>query len=144
MVSFPIAANPLNRKMKLCCMGDSITAFIQYSIPACKDHLHWTVLVSQQLGIPVTNLGISGNTTTQQLARFSDVIAAKPTHCIIEEACNDIIWGIQPEQTLANQISMVQQCQSAGIIPIIMCSTPQFESAYWYSTIHPDFTPVVR
>ena len=143
MLSLSLKLNPLNRKMKLACLGDSITAKIQYSIPACKDHLHWTELVSLQLGVKVYNFGISGNTTTQQLARFQDVLNAHPTHCILEEACNDIIFGVYPETTMANQITMVQRCVDNGIIPIIMCSTPQFESAYWYANVNPNLTPIV-
>lgn len=126
----------------IACMGDSITAFIQYSIPACKDSQHWTRLLALQLGASVKNFGVSGDTTEQQLARFSDVLAVSPTHCIIEEACNDPIHGIDPDQTLWNQISMITQCKNHNIVPIIMCSTPQFEHQFWYDS-HPTIRPVV-
>ena len=118
----------------LVCIGDSITAgspfYKSTTTPPtlAEDIYSWVAYIRGKLGRTVVNKGIGGQTSAELLARFdTDVIAQKPTHCIIECGINDCV---QPEklqtleQTQANIIQMVTKCRTAGIVPLIMVPTP--------------------
>lgn len=70
---------------------------------------------------PYINAGVSGNTTTQMLARVqSDIInaqAVKPGKCIVLGGTNDV-GTIALATSLANLASIYDQLRAAGIEPI--------------------------
>jgi lysophospholipase L1-like esterase len=74
----------------------------------------------------VYNAGISGQTSTQILARVqTDVIAKSPKMCAILCGTNDPTNGIALATTKSNIDSMITQLQAAGITPILCTIPPQ-------------------
>jgi acyl-CoA thioesterase-1 len=62
----------------------------------------------------VVNEGVSGNTTTDGLARLPEVLAQKPEIVILELGANDGLRGLPITTTKANLEQMIQQLQTAG------------------------------
>lgn len=62
----------------------------------------------------VVNSGVSGNTTTDGLARVSEVLAYKPRVTIVEFGGNDGLRGLPIETTRANLEQIIQMLQAAG------------------------------
>lgn len=124
--------------VKIVCIGDSLT--YHTNIYICLTNLLWPSLLAARSGHSIVNKGISGNTSTQMLARFqTDVIAESPKYCIIECGGNDPMhWDTG---TMNNIEQMVTLCKNNSIIPLIMCCNPQFMSAQWannWAGITPD------
>ncbi|MDW7656238.1 MAG: SGNH/GDSL hydrolase family protein [Bacillota bacterium] len=72
--------------MKLCALGDSITAGI--GVP--DDQPKWTELVEQAFAdLRVINFGIGGQTSSQGLVRFDSVAAEHPDIVTIQYGMND-------------------------------------------------------
>jgi acyl-CoA thioesterase I len=107
-------ATPSDTRPAIVAFGDSLTAgfgaepgksfpdFLQRDLDAAG--LKWRVV----------NLGVSGNTTTDGLARLSEVLALKPWLTIVEFGGNDGLRGLPIESTRANLDQIVQKLQSAG------------------------------
>lgn len=120
-------------------MGNSITASSPYykstTTPPTPDQdgYSWPAYVRNKLGRTVLNKGIGGQTSAEMLARFdTDVVANKPTHCVIECGINDAVQQEKLQtlaQTQANVIAMVNKCRLNGIVPILMVPTPTRASA---------------
>ncbi len=111
--STPSPSKPDTRPV-IVAFGDSLTAgfgadpgksfpdFLQKDLDAAG--LHWRVV----------NLGISGNTTTDGVARVSEVLAYKPRVTIVEFGGNDGLRGLPIETTRANLEQIIQTLRSAG------------------------------
>jgi lysophospholipase L1-like esterase len=70
------------------------------------------------------NAGISGNTTTQMLARIdSDVIKYSPKICFVLGGTNDVGNSISHTVTKSNLETIVNKLLSSGITPIL-CTIP--------------------
>jgi acyl-CoA thioesterase-1 len=82
--------------------GKSFPDFLQRDLDA--EGLKWRVV----------NAGVSGNTTTDGLARLSDVLRYKPKITIVEFGGNDGLRGLPIETTRANLEQIIQMLQSAG------------------------------
>lgn len=91
-------------------------------------------LSKQRFSWPQANdFGVSGNTTTQMLARVDDVLAARPDICIVHGGTNDINGGtISPTTTISNLDAIYDALIAAGItviaIPILGRTTPALTS----------------
>ena len=72
--------------------------------------------------------GISGQTSSQMLVRFTDgVIARHPKAVVIMAGTNDVAhneYWVSPEQVVDNIIAMCNIAQSNGIVPIISSIPP--------------------
>ena len=72
--------------------------------------------------------GISGQTSSQMLVRFTDdVIALHPKAVVIMAGTNDVAhneYWVSPEQVVDNIIAMCNIAQSNGIMPIISSIPP--------------------
>jgi acyl-CoA thioesterase-1 len=62
----------------------------------------------------VVNLGVSGNTTTDGLARVYEVVKRKPRVTIVEFGGNDGLRGLPVETTRANLDQIIEMLQSEG------------------------------
>ena len=75
--------------------------------------------------------GISGQTSSQMLVRFTDdVIALHPKAVVIMAGTNDVAhneYWVSPEQVVDNIIAMCNIAQSNGIVPIISSIPPCYE-----------------
>lgn len=104
------------------CMGDSITNS-DTSLGIHKSFAY-PYLVQKAIGgiCRARNFGIPGNTTTQMLARFSDMIKHVPTVATIYGGINDNGNSIATATTQSNIQSMITQLQNAGCTKIILCN----------------------
>lgn len=71
------------------------------------------------------NVAILGQNTSQISARFSaDVLAAKPLYAIINGGGNDVNQSVSQATFESNWNSMIDACQAAGVIPIVVGIPP--------------------
>ena len=74
--------------------------------------------------------GISGQNTTQMLARFrKDVIELNPVVAVIMGGTNDLAQGVTKEQILANLSAMAEMADEAGI-KVVLCSVTPCNETY--------------
>ncbi len=76
-------------------------------------------LLSDKIGLPVINAGVSGDTTEMGLVRLNkDVLQKDPKLVIIVLGGNDFLRRVPKAQTLANISSIVAQikAQGAGVV----------------------------
>lgn len=74
----------------------------------------------------IQNAGISGQTSSQILARLATDILANPIDVCVIFSCtwNDIGQGFTLAQSVSNVTSMITQCLAAGVIPVLCTPTP--------------------
>jgi acyl-CoA thioesterase I len=71
----------------------------------------------------ITNSGVSGDTTAaglQRLAFTLDAQSAKPDLFILELGGNDLLRGLEPEETKANLGKMLDELKARGIPVLLM------------------------
>ena len=96
--------------------GDSLTQGVSgKSYPAFLQDL----LDQNGHSYRVENQGVSGDTTTDGLARIENVIAAKPALVVLEFGGNDGLRGIPVEATKQNLAEMIEKLQAAKI-PLVL------------------------
>jgi acyl-CoA thioesterase I len=95
--------------------GDSLTAGL--GVPPGKSYPDDLQRLLDAAGYHyhIVNLGVSGDTTTDGIQRLPDVLAAKPDIAILEFGGNDGLRGLPVSTSRANQITMIQTLQQAGI-----------------------------
>lgn len=72
-------------------------------------------LLSEKIGIPVINAGVSGDTTEMALARIErDVLNKDPKLVVIVLGGNDFLRRVPKTQTLANIKNIITQIQAKG------------------------------
>lgn len=83
---------------------------------------HLSVLLNEQ---SFQNMGIGGATTANIAARFKkDVVWLNPTYVVLEGGVNDIAGSVTEEVFIANWTAMLDACESAAIVPIILTILP--------------------
>lgn len=122
--------------------GDSLTA--GYGLPA-KDTFPARLgawLRSHGIAARVVDAGVSGDTTTDGLARLDWALADKPDLVILALGANDALRGIDPETVRANLDKMLQKIKAAGAKVLIlgMRAPPNWGEAYdrAFDRIFPD------
>ena len=74
--------------------------------------------------------GISGQNTTQMLARFDkDVVALNPQAVVIMAGTNDLAQGVTKENIVANIAAMAEMADAAGI-KVVLCTITPCNSNY--------------
>lgn len=114
------------------CFGDSLTA--GYGVDpdeSYPSHLQ-AELDSAGYKYRVVNMGISGETTKDGLARVDRVIATHPAIAVVEFGGNDGLRGIPISAYQANLYAIVGKLQTAGIQVALAGITlpPQFSGPY--------------
>ncbi len=96
--------------------GDSLTAGV-----AGKSYPEYLEDILRDHGYryQVENQGVSGDTTTDGLARIENVIAAKPDLVILEFGGNDGLRGVPVETIRKNLEEMISRVQAAKI-PLVL------------------------
>lgn len=93
--------------------GDSLVK--GYGAPAGQDFVSG---LSQKTGIPILNLGVSGNTTSDGLMRVGQVLTANPDIVIVLLGGNDALQQVPIEKTRANLDKILQTILSYQGKPI--------------------------
>jgi acyl-CoA thioesterase-1 len=107
----PAAADP---RPAIVCFGDSITAGFGLDAGQSFPDLLQKDLDGRRLAYRVVNLGVSGDTTQDGLARLSMALAEKPHIVLLELGGNDGLRGIPLSVTQANLTQMIEAFQGAG------------------------------
>ena len=96
--------------------GDSLTA----GYGATSEDSYPSIL-AELSGRLVINAGISGETTSQGLARFSDVLDKhNPKLIILLEGGNDILQNLSLAETKTNLSLMLQEAQARSISVVLL------------------------
>ena len=103
-------------------IGDSIThGGGAITLPPSYTLYDWETYCT----VPVKNLGHSGDTTADMLARFDrDVLPFAPRVLIIMGGVNDYRSGVYGAQTVRNLAALGEKCRAHGIPPIFLTVTP--------------------
>ncbi len=103
-------------------IGDSIThGGGAITLPPSYTLYDWETYCT----VPVKNLGHSGDTTADMLARFDrDVLPFAPRVLIIMGGVNDYRSGVYGAQTVRNLAELGEKCRAHGITPIFLTVTP--------------------
>ena len=98
----------------IACFGDSITAGFGLDAGQSFPDLLQQDLDRRGLSYRVLNLGVSGDTTQDGLARVPIAVAEKPAIVVLELGGNDGLRGIPLGITQANLAQMIEAFQAAG------------------------------
>ncbi len=101
---------------KILALGDSITA--GYGL---EQKQAYPYLLSQKINLPIFNLGVSGDKTSDALARLSeDVLIEKPWMVIIALGGNDFLKEVPKAETEQNLKEIIAQVQAQQAITVIL------------------------
>lgn len=112
----------VKRQVRFCALGDSIThGGGSISVPPSTVIYNWETYCA----IPVKNLGRSGDTTAEMLARFdNDVLPFRPEVLFIMAGVNDYRANILGWESVENLIEIKNKCERNGIKPVFLTPTP--------------------
>jgi acyl-CoA thioesterase-1 len=102
------------RPPEVLAFGDSLTAGLglpdRQAFPAQLE----ARLRNEGIEVHIVNAGVSGDTTTDGLARLDWALAAKPDYVILALGANDALRGIDPKIARANLDKMIVKIQASG------------------------------
>ena len=112
----------VKHQVRFCALGDSIThGGGSISVPPSTAIYNWETYCA----IPVKNLGRSGDTTAELLARFeNDVLPFRPEVLFIMAGVNDYRSNILGWESVENLSLLRDKCERNGIKPVFMTPTP--------------------
>ena len=76
--------------------------------------------LSDGIGQPIVNLGVSGDTTADGLARIDEVLERDAKVVIVLLGGNDSIKKVSPETTKSNLASIISQIQADGAVVVLL------------------------
>jgi len=128
----PAAAPPPDPRPAIVCFGDSITAGFGLDAGQSFPDLLQQDLDRHALRYRIANLGVSGDTTQDGLARLPMALAEKPAIVILELGGNDGLRGIPIAITQANLAQMIEAFQGAGAQVVLagMSLPPNYGPAF--------------
>jgi len=77
-------------------------------------------LLSGQVGVPIINQGVPGDTTRDALARVDQVLATDPKVVLVLFGGNDYLQQIPPEETFANLAQLIETIHQSGSIVVLL------------------------
>jgi len=78
-------------------------------------------LLSREIGQPIINVGISGNTTRDGLKRIGkDVLSKDPKIVIISLGGNDYLKRVPKDETFENLENIITQIQNKGAVVLLL------------------------
>lgn len=112
----------VKHQVRFCALGDSIThGGGSISVPPSTVMYNWETYCA----IPVKNLGRSGDTTAELLARFNnDVLPFRPEVLFIMAGVNDYRANILGSESVENLAAIRNACEQNGIKPVFLTPTP--------------------
>lgn len=75
---------------------------------------------ARPVGFWGANQGVSGDTCSEILARVPDVVALKPSLCIVDAGTNDVDTGLTAETIHARRVQICEQLVAAGITVVLL------------------------
>jgi len=128
----PATATPPDPRPAIVCFGNSITAGFGLDAGQSFPDLLQQDLDRHALRYRIANLGVSGDTTQDGLARLPMALAEKPAIVILELGGNDGLRGIPIAITQANLAQMIEAFQGAGAQVVLagMSLPPNYGPAF--------------
>jgi acyl-CoA thioesterase-1 len=116
----------------IACFGDSLTAGYGVDVESSYPADLQRELDNAGYHYRVVNLGISGETTKDGLARVDRVLAMKPAIVVVEFGGNDGLRGVPVASSRANLDSIVAKLQTSGTQVAMAGITlpPQYSQPY--------------
>jgi len=102
------------RTPELLAFGDSLTAGLGLPASQAFPARLEARLREQGIDVHIVNAGVSGDTTTDGLARIDWSLAGKPDFVILALGANDALRGIDPKIVRANLDKMIDKVQASG------------------------------
>ncbi len=127
--STPAPLRSPDKRPVIVAFGDSLTAgVVENTYP---EYLQG-ILTGKGYKYRVDNQGVSGDTTTDGLARIDNVIAEHPALVILEFGGNDGLRGIPVDATKDNLEQMISRLKAANIPTVLLGITlpPNYGSEY--------------
>lgn len=115
VVAGPSYTNYPPRSGPLVAFGDSLVQGV-----GAAEGSDFVSRVSRSLNEPIVNLGISGDTTRDGLARLDEVLALKPGVVIVLLGGNDYLQRVPQEETFANLRTIIDTLQEDGALTIVL------------------------
>lgn len=114
------------------CFGDSLTAGFGLDSGESYPDVLQKLLDRHGYHYRVVNLGVSGETTQDGLARISMVLAEKPAIVVLEFGANDGLRGQPVANSERNLARMIEQFERAGTRVVLAGITlpPNYGPAY--------------
>lgn len=112
----PPIINTPSAGMSIVAFGDSLVQ----GVGASSAEKNFVSLVSARIGLPITNLGKSGDTTRSALTRLPELRAMKPDLVIVLLGGNDYLQRIPKEETFVNLGTIVGALQSDGAAVLLL------------------------
>jgi acyl-CoA thioesterase I len=110
----PQPATPADSRPVIACFGDSLTAGFGLETGQSFPDLLQAELDRRGYRYRVANLGVSGDTSQDGLARLSMALAEKPVIALVELGANDGLRGQPIATTESNLAQIVEAFQKAG------------------------------
>ena len=137
-----IAMPALAKTAEILAFGDSLTAGLGLPASEAFPAQLQARLKSEGVDVKIVNEGVSGDTTTDGLARLDWALADKPDYVILALGANDMLRGIDPKIVRANLDQMIEKIQASGakILLLGMRSSPDWGPQYEreFDAIYPD------
>ena len=112
----------VNAPVTAAALGDSIThGGGVVTAPPSRAMYCW----ESYAGLPVKNLGKSGDSSYDLLMRFeADVLPFAPKYLVVMGGVNDFRVGVSAQTTIQNFSQIAEKCRAHGITPIFATATP--------------------
>lgn len=136
------AATPPDARPVLVCFGDSLTAGFGLDANQSYPEVLQRELDRRGLRYRVVNMGVSGETTQDGIARLPLVLAEKPAVVVLEFGANDGLRGQPVGGIETNLAQMINALQGAGARVILAGITlpPNYGETYLkkFDAIYPE------
>ncbi len=99
----------------LVAFGDSLVA----GYGSTEGH-DFVSLLSAQIGEPIINLGVSGDTTADGLKRIDEVLEINPRIVMVLLGGNDFLRKVPREETFATLRTIINRIQESGAIVVVL------------------------
>jgi acyl-CoA thioesterase-1 len=130
------------RPVKIVAFGDSLTAGLGLPATAAFPARLQRALISKGLAVDVINAGVSGDTSTDGLARLDWSVPDDADAVILELGANDALRGIDPKLTRA-ALGAILRRLAARHVPVLLAgmrAPPNMGADYTqaFDAIYPD------
>lgn len=96
--------------------GDSLIA----GVGATSENSNFVSILSRRIGKPIVNLGVSGNTTIDGLARINELDKYNPKVVILLLGGNDYLKKVPIDTTFSNLERIIRNIQNRGAVVVLL------------------------
>jgi acyl-CoA thioesterase I len=97
-------------------VGDSLV----YGVGASSRDKNFVSILSREIGKPIVNLGISGDTTADGLKRIDELDKYNPKAVILLLGGNDYLRKVPQNETFTNLEKIIENIQRRGAIVVLL------------------------